>query len=71
MQRLKGGILLRLAGEQAMSELKKLRQRKLSTEQYVEKYESLLGKSHTVDRDLLYKRLIAGLSPGEWQSVPE
>lgn len=52
-----------------MSELRKLKQGKLSIERYIEKYSSLVQKSHTLDPELVYQWFIAGLSPGERQSV--
>ena len=57
------------AREQALGELRKLKQGKLSIDRYIEKYQSLVQKSHSVDPELRYQWFIAGLAPGERQSV--
>ena len=59
----------RSAREQALGELRKLKQGKLSIGRYIEKYQSLVQKSHNVDPELQYQWFIAGLAPGERQSV--
>ena len=59
----------RSAREQALRELRKLKQGKLSIDCYIEKYQSLVQKSHNVAPELQYQWFIAGLAPGERQSV--
>ena len=59
----------RSAREQALGELRNLKQGKLSIDRYIEKYQSLVEKSHNVDPELQYQWFIAGLGPGERQSV--
>ena len=59
----------RSAREQALGELRKLKQGKLSTDRYIEKYQSLVQKIHNVDPELQYQWFIAGLAPGERQSI--
>lgn len=59
----------RSARETALGELRTLKQGKLPIERYVEKFQSLLHKSHKVDQELEYQWFIAGLAPGERQSV--
>ena len=56
----------RSAREQALGELKKLKQGRLSIDRYIEKYQFL---SPNVDPELQYQWFIAGLAPGERQSV--
>ena len=52
-----------------MGKLRKLKQRILSIESFVEKYYSFLRKNQTADPGLLHLWLVAGLSLGEQQSV--
>ena len=59
----------RSAGEQALAELRKLKQGKLLIDRYIEKYHSLDQKCHNVDPELQYQWCIRGLAPGERQSV--
>ena len=61
--------MLRSAREQALGELRKLKQGKLSIDRYIEKYQSLVQESHNVDPELQHQWFIAGLAPGERQSV--
>ena len=69
VQALLGRFMPRSAREQALGELRKLKQGKLSIDRYIEKYQSLVQKSHNVDPELRYQWFIAGLAPGERQSV--
>ena len=69
VQTLLGRFVRRSAREQALGELRKLKQGKLSIDRYIEKYQSLVQKSHNVDPEIQYQRFIAGLAPGERQSV--
>lgn len=69
VQALVGRFMPRSAREQALAELRTLKQGKLSIERYIEKYQSLIQKSHNVDPELQYQWFIAGLTPGERQSV--
>ncbi|CDJ29969.1 uncharacterized protein EMH_0054110 [Eimeria mitis] len=57
------------ASEQAMAELRKLKQGKLSIERYIEKYQSLVNRSPMVDAELHNNWFIAGLAPGVRQTV--
>ena len=59
----------RSAREQALGELRTLKQGKLSIDRYIEKYQSLVQKSHNVDPELQCQWFIAGRAPGERQSV--
>ena len=45
----------RSAREQALGELRKLKQGKLSIDRYIEKYQSLVQKGHNVDPELQYQ----------------
>lgn len=69
VQALLGRFMPRSAREQALGELRKLKQGKLSIDRYIEKYQFLVQKSHNVDPELQYQWFIAGLAPGERQSV--
>ena len=69
VQALLGSFMPRSAREPALGELRKLKQGKLSIDRYIEKYQSLVQKSHNVDPALQYQWFIAGLAPGERQSV--
>ena len=69
VQALLGRFMPRSAREQAIGELRKLKQGKLSIDRYIEKYQSLVQKSHKVDPELQYQWFIAGLTSGERQSV--
>ena len=64
-----GRFMPRSAREQALGELRKLKQGKLSIDRYIEKYQYLVQKSHNVDLELQYQWFIAGPAPGERQSV--
>ena len=64
-----GRFMPRSAREQALGELRKLKQGKLSIDRYIEKYHSLVQKSHNVDPELQYQWFIAGLNPGERQAL--
>ena len=55
----------RSARDQPLGELRKLNQGKLSINSFIEKYQSLVQKSHNVDPELQYEWFIAGLAPGE------
>ena len=68
VQALRGRFMPRSAREQALGELRKLKQGKLSIDRYIEKYQPLVQKSHNVDPDTQW--FIAGRAPGERQSVP-
>ena len=57
------------ASEQAMAELRKLKQGKLSVERYIEKYQSLVNRSPMVAPELHYQWFIAGLDPVVRQTV--
>ena len=69
VQALLGRFMPRSAREQALGELRKLKQGKLSIDRYIEKYQSLVQKSHNVDPELQYQWFIAGLAPWKRQSV--
>ena len=69
VQALLGRFMPRSAREQSLGELRNLKQGKLSIDRYIEKYQSLVQKSHNVDPELQYQWFIAGLAPGECQSV--
>lgn len=69
VQALLGRFMPRSAREQALGELRKLKQGKLSIDRYIEKYQSLLQKSHNVAPELQYQWFLAGLAPGERQSL--
>ena len=69
VQALLGRFMPRSAKEQALGELRKLKKGKLSRDRYIEKYQSLVQKSHNVDPELQYQWLIAGLTPEERQSA--
>ena len=69
VQALLGRFMPRSAREQALGELRKLKQGKLSIDRYIETYQSLVQKNHNVDPELQYQWFIAGLAPGERQSV--
>ena len=71
VQALLGRFMPRSAREQALGELRKLKQGRLSIGRYIEKYQSLVQKSHNVDPELQYQWFKAGLAPGERQSVTE
>ena len=47
-----GRFMLRSAREQALGELRKLKQGKLPIDRYIDKNQSLVQKSHNVDPDL-------------------
>ena len=64
-----GRFMPRSAREQALGELRKLKQGKLSIDRYIEKYQSLVQKSHNVGPDLQYQWFIAGLNPGDRQAL--
>ena len=55
VQALLGRFMPRSAREQALGELRKLKQGKLSIDRYIEKYQSLVQKSHNVDPELQYE----------------
>ncbi|CDJ35656.1 LOW QUALITY PROTEIN: uncharacterized protein EMH_0028290 [Eimeria mitis] len=55
--------------KQAMAELRKLKQGKLSIERHIEKYQSLVNRSPMVGAEFHYNWFIAGLSPGVRQTV--
>lgn len=55
------------AKEQATSELSKLKQGKLSIASYIDKFQSLAQRSHSVDPALMYQWFISGLSPSARQ----
>ncbi|CDJ28248.1 uncharacterized protein EMH_0039200 [Eimeria mitis] len=57
------------AREQAMAELRNLKQGKLSVERYVEKYQSLVNGSPMVAAELHYQWFMAGLEPVVRQTV--
>ncbi|CDJ31273.1 uncharacterized protein EMH_0065470 [Eimeria mitis] len=57
------------AREQAMAELRKLEQGKLSIKRYIEKYQSLVNRSPMVTAELHYNWFIAGLEPVVRQTV--
>ncbi|CDJ35685.1 uncharacterized protein EMH_0099810 [Eimeria mitis] len=57
------------AREQAMAELRKLEQGKLSIKRYIEKYPSLVNRSSMVAAELHYIWFIAGLEPVVRQTV--
>ena len=59
----------RSAREQALGDFGKLKQGKLSIDRYVETYASLVQKSHNVYPETEYQWFIAGVAPGERQSV--
>ena len=69
VQALLGRLRPRPAREQALGELRNLKQGKLASDRYNEKYQSLVQKSHNVDPELQYQWFIAGVAPGERQSV--
>ena len=69
VQALLGRFMPRSAREQALGELRKLKQGKLSIDRCIDKYQFLVQKSHIMDPELQYQRFIAGLNPGERQSV--
>ena len=69
VQALLGRFMPRSAREQALGELRKLKQGKLSIDRYIEKYQSLVQKSHNVDPELQYQWFIAGLNPGDRQAL--
>ena len=69
VQALLGRFMPRSAREQALGKFRKLKQGKLAIDRYIEKYQSLVQKSHNVDPELQYQWFIAGLAPGERQFV--
>ena len=69
VQALLGRFMPRSAREQALGELRKLKHGKLPIDRYIEKYQSLVQKSHNMDPESQYQWFIAGLAPGERQSV--
>lgn len=69
VQALLARFMPRSVREQALGELRKLRQGKLSIARYIEKFEYLVEKSHPVDEELRYQWFIAGLKPGEREAV--
>ena len=69
VQALLGRFMPRSAREQALGALRKLKQGKLSIDRHIEKYQSLVQKSHNVDPELQYQWFIAGLNPGERQDL--
>ncbi|CDJ30110.1 LOW QUALITY PROTEIN: uncharacterized protein EMH_0055330 [Eimeria mitis] len=58
-----------VAMEMAMDEMRKLKQGKMSTGCYIEKYQALLARSPVLDQQLLCDWFIAGLSPEERVAV--
>ena len=64
-----GKVHAKVRSGQALGELRKLKQGKLSIDRYIEKYQSLVQKSHNVYPDLQYQWFLAGQAPGERQSV--
>ena len=69
VEALLGRFMPRSAREQALGELRKLKQGKLSIDRYIEKYQSLVQQSYNVDPELQYIWFIAGMAPGKSQSV--
>ena len=55
VQAVLGSFMPRSGREQALGELRKLKQGKLSIDRYIEKYQSLVQKSHNVDPELQYQ----------------
>ena len=69
VQALLGRFMPRSAREQALGELRKLKQGKRALDRYIEKYQPLVQNNHSADPELQYQWFIAGLTPGERQSV--
>ena len=68
VQALLGRFMPRSARRQALGELRKLN-KKLPIDLYTDKYQSPVQKSHNVNPERQYEWFIAGLTPGERQSV--
>ena len=68
VQALLGSVMPRSAREQAVGELRNLKQGKLAIDHCIERHQSLVQKSNNVDPELQYQWFGAGLESGESQS---